>query len=101
MIGHAILWEIVGADFFRAVSGLDLASPFGGDGFMLLGLLHFVEASAEHTHGLGAILDLRLFILLRDDQALGMCVMRPLGVGRGEISSVTFGQWSIPSTVSI
>ena len=30
VVGHAILRKIVGADFFGAVAGLDLAAAFGG-----------------------------------------------------------------------
>ena len=71
MVRHAILRKIVGADFFRAIAGLDLLATLGGDGFVLLGLLHFVEARAQDAHGLGAILDLRFFILLRDHQPAG------------------------------
>src|SRR6266851_5425124 len=71
VIGYAILRVVVGADLFRAVAGFDLAATLGGDGGLLFLLLHFVETGAENTHGLGAILDLRFFVLLRDDQAAG------------------------------
>src|SRR5229473_5459983 len=71
VIGYAILRVVVGADLFRAVAGFDLAATLGGDGGLLFLLLHFVETGAENAHGLGAILDLRFFVLLRDDQAAG------------------------------
>src|SRR4029077_4227100 len=64
MVCDAVLREIVSADLFGAIAGLDLSAALGGDGFMLLGLLHFIETRAEHAHGLGAIFDLRFFVLL-------------------------------------
>ena len=76
MVGDAVLRVIVGADFFGAIAGFDLPSAFGADGGLLLFEFHFVEAGAENAHGLGAIFDLRFFVLLRDDEAAGQCVMR-------------------------
>src|SRR5205809_3003074 len=71
VIGHAILGEIVRADFFRAVAGFDLAAPLGHDGGLLLFLLHFIEARAKNAHGFGAILNLRFLVLLRNDEPAG------------------------------
>src|ERR1700733_11233329 len=69
VIADAVLREIVSADFLGAVAGLDLAAALGGDQGVLLFLLLLVEAGAQDAHGLGAIFDLRFFVLLRDDQA--------------------------------
>ena len=71
MIGYAVLREIVGADFFGAVAGFDLSTAFGGERGLALLLLLFVQARAKNTHGLRAIFDLRLFVLLRHDQSAG------------------------------
>ena len=73
VIGDAVLRKIVGADFFGAVAGLDLAAALGGEELVLLFLLHFVEAGAKDAHGFGAILDLRFLVLLRDDQGRWEC----------------------------
>src|SRR5260370_25269523 len=81
VIGRAILRVVVGADFFGAIAGLDLAAALGGDGGLLFFLLHFVETGAENAHGLGAIFDLRFFILLRDDQAAGNVRDTHCGIG--------------------
>ena len=69
MVGDAILREIVRADLFGAIARLDLAAAFGSEELVLLLLLHFVKPGAENAHGLGAILDLRFFVLLRYDKA--------------------------------
>src|SRR6266702_5213097 len=71
MIGHAVLGEIVGADFFGAVAGLDLPAALGGESRLTFFLLLFVQARAKNAHGLGAILDLRFFVLLGNDEAAG------------------------------
>src|SRR6267142_2165610 len=71
VIGYPVLRVIVGVDFFGAVAGLDLSAALGGQGGLLLFHFLFVEASAEHAHGFGAIFDLRFFVLLGDDQAAG------------------------------
>src|SRR5690348_18503231 len=46
VIGHAILREVIGADFLGTVAGLDLTATLRGDGRLLLFLLEFVEAGA-------------------------------------------------------
>src|SRR5580704_5942393 len=69
MIAHAILRKIVSADFFGAVASFNLPATLGGNQRVLLLLLLFVETRAENAHGLSAILDLRFFVLLRNDQA--------------------------------
>ena len=58
-----------GADALGAVAGADLAAP----GLRPLGIelcpLEIVESRAQHLHGLGLVLVLRLLILLLDDDA--------------------------------
>ena len=71
VIGDAVLRIIVRANFLGAVTGFDLAAALGADGGLLLFEFHFVETRAQDAHGLGAIFDLRFFVLLRDDQAAG------------------------------
>ena len=61
--------EVVGADLLRALAGADLAAAILGDRVLLLAQLHLVEPRAQHLHRLRAVLDLRLLVLLRDDDA--------------------------------
>ena len=68
VIGQAVLREIVSADFFAAVAGADHAAPLRADRRLLLFQLHLIEPRAQHAHRLGAILDLRFFVLAGDDQ---------------------------------
>src|SRR5579859_3748193 len=71
VIRHAVLRKIVGADFFGAVAGSDLAAALRANGGLLLLEFLFVEASTQNAHSLRAILDLRFFVLLRNNQATG------------------------------
>src|SRR5580692_968244 len=71
MVGDAVLGIVVGADFFGAVSGFDLAAAFGADGGLLFFEFHFIEAGTQNAHSLGAIFDLGFFVLLRDDETGG------------------------------
>src|SRR6266436_7308526 len=71
VIGDAVLREIVSADFFGAVAGFDLTAALGGEGGLALLLFLLVQAGAKNAHGFGAILDLRFFVLLGNDQAAG------------------------------
>src|SRR5579883_346157 len=71
VIGNAVLRVVVGTDFLGAVAGLNLAAPLGGDGGLLLFEFQFVESRTQNAHGFGAVLDLRFFVLLRDDEAGG------------------------------
>src|SRR3984893_4634516 len=82
VIGHAILRIVVGANFFGTVAGLDLSAALGGQRGLLLFHFLFVEAGAKDAHGLGAIFDLRFFVLLGDDQAAGNVGNAHGGVGR-------------------
>src|SRR5487761_727497 len=69
VVGDAILREIVGSNLFAAVAGTDHRAPLFGDLLLLLLELHFVESRAQHAQSLGAVLDLRFFILAGDDRA--------------------------------
>src|SRR5260370_42296657 len=69
VIGDAVLREIIGADFFGAVAGFDLAAAFDGESGLALILLLLVEAGAKAAHGFGASLDLRFFVLLVKEEA--------------------------------
>jgi len=53
-----------------------LTAAFGGERGLALLLLLFVQARAKNAHGFRAVFDLRFFVLLGDDEAAGMCVMR-------------------------
>src|SRR6267154_1673502 len=82
VIGDAVLREIVSADFFGAVAGFDLTAALGGEGGLALLLFLLVEAGAKNAHGFGAILDLRFFVLLGNDQAAGNVRDAHGGIGR-------------------
>src|SRR5215472_16071681 len=71
VVRNAVLWIVVGADFFGAVTGFDLAAALGGDGGLLLFQFHFIQPGTQHAHGLGAVFDLRFFVLLRNHQSRG------------------------------
>src|SRR5271154_4740701 len=71
VVAHAILAEIVSADFLGTVAGLDLSAAFGPNRSLLLFHFQFVQARAEYAHGLRAVLDLRFLVLLRYDQPAG------------------------------
>src|SRR5713101_974943 len=71
VIGDAVLREIVGADFLGGVAGFDLTAALGGKRGLALFLLLFVEARAKNADGFRAILDLRFFVLLRNDETAG------------------------------
>src|SRR5216684_680487 len=69
VIGDAVLREIVSADFFGAVAGFDLTAALGGESGLALLLFMFIKARAKNAHCFRAILDLRFFVLLRDNEA--------------------------------
>src|SRR5207247_4454476 len=54
---------------FGAVASFDLPAALGGESGLALLLFLLVQAGAENAHGFGAILDLRLFVLLRNDRS--------------------------------
>ena len=55
----------------EAIAGTDLALAILGNGVVLLLHLGIVKPAAQHLHRLGAILHLRLFVLLNDDEPGG------------------------------
>src|SRR6266545_2141532 len=63
VVGHAILRKVVGADLLAAVARADHAAPLRAQRRLLLVQLHLIEARTQHTLGLGAVLDLRFFVL--------------------------------------
>src|SRR5262245_47891076 len=71
MVGDAALREVIRANLFGSFAGAHLAAPILGDRVLLFLHLHFIETRAQHFHRLRAILDLRLLILLRHDDAGG------------------------------
>src|SRR5262245_60046964 len=60
MVGHAPLWEVVGADALGAVTRTDHAAPALRFGGLLLGLRAFEQAGAQNLQRLGLVLVLRL-----------------------------------------
>jgi len=74
-------WDSCKCDFLGTVAGFDLSAALREDGGLLLIEFHFVETRAENAHGLGAILDLRFFVLLGDDEAAGKMRNAHGGVG--------------------
>src|SRR5258708_40300463 len=71
MVGDAVLGIVIGADFFGAIAGFDLAPAFGADGGLLLFEFHFVEAGKQKSLGLGAGFSFGFLLPLRADQGLG------------------------------
>src|SRR5580700_11462680 len=69
MVGHAVLRIIVGTDLFGAVPCFDLSAALRKNGGLLLFEFHFIQARTQDAHGLATVLDLRFFVLLRDDEA--------------------------------
>ena len=69
VIRNTALGEVVGTDLLRPFAGADLPAALLRDRLLLLAHLHLVETRAQHLHRLRPVLDLRLLILLRDDDA--------------------------------
>ena len=69
VVGHAPLGEVVGPDLLRALAGADLGAPVGGQLGLLLGDLGLVEPRAQDLERALAVLQLRLLVLHRDDDA--------------------------------
>src|SRR4051794_17780710 len=82
MVGHPILWEVVGADLVRSVARADQRLPGGRVLLALPAPLGFLEPRTKHGHRLGLVLVLALLVLDLDDGA-GREVRDPHGrVGR-------------------
>src|SRR5215469_14251872 len=82
VISDAILRKVVGSDLFAAVAGANHATALGAHGGLLFLKLHLIEPGAEDAFGLGAILDLRFFILAGNHQAGGQVSEPDRGVRR-------------------
>src|SRR5262249_48195733 len=69
MIGDAVLWEVVGADLFRAFAAPDhaaaLVANFGG----LALALEMEEPALQHLERSSLVFDLAALVLAFDDQA--------------------------------
>src|ERR1019366_1139919 len=71
VIAHAILREVVGADFLAAVAGAHHALALRAQGRLLLFEFQLVQTGTQHAFGLSAILDLRFLVLAGNHQARG------------------------------
>ena len=71
VVGDPVLREVVGPDLLGALAGAHLAAAVLRHGVVLLLHLHLVETRAQHLERLRAVLDLRLLVLLRHDEAGG------------------------------
>src|ERR1035438_1780867 len=68
VVGDPVFLEVISADLLTAVAGADLAAAVRADGLGLFLHLQLIEPRAQHALALGAILDLRLFVLATDHQ---------------------------------
>src|SRR5690606_17092998 len=71
VVGDPVLGEVVGADAFGAVHRADLAATLVGRGGIPLLLLPGEQPRAQHAHTGLAVLQLRLLVLHRHDDARG------------------------------
>ncbi len=69
VIGDATLGEVVRPDLLRPLARADLRATRGRELRLLLFALELVEARAQDAHRLHAVLELRLLVLHRDDEA--------------------------------
>jgi len=69
VIGDAVLRKIIGTDLLAAIARSHHAAPLGADRLLLFFELNLIKSRTQHALGLGAILDLRFFVLARHDQA--------------------------------
>src|SRR5690606_4643953 len=83
VIGDTVLAEVVRADLLGTIARPDLAAALLRDGLLLPPQFHLVELRPQHLHRLRLVLDLRLLVLLRDDDA-----GRDVGDAHGRIGGV-------------
>src|ERR1035437_8890331 len=83
VIAHAILRKVVGADFLAAVARAHHALALRAQCSLLLFELQLVEARTQHALRLGAVLDLRFFVLAGNYQTGGQ-----VGDAHGRIRGV-------------
>src|SRR6266700_1403172 len=69
VVSHAVLWEVVGADFFGAIARADQVAALGALFSLFCFNLHSEQARAEYVHGLFFVFNLGLFVLTRHNNA--------------------------------
>src|SRR5262249_16935395 len=69
VVSDAALGEVVGADLLGALTTANLGLALGGDLGVLLGKVVLIRARAQHPHRPLLVLQLRLLVLHRDDDA--------------------------------
>ena len=82
MIGHAVLWEIIGADFFFAPARADLAAALRAIFFRFLALLAFEQPRAKNAQRSLFVLNLTAAILTTNDRSSWNVQNLHGGVGR-------------------
>src|SRR4051812_3925639 len=82
VVGDAALREVVGADLRRAVARADLRLAHARALRFLLGDPRVEQSRAQHLHRLELVLELRLLVLLADDDAARDVRDAHRGVGR-------------------
>src|SRR5580765_6529951 len=68
MIGHPILWKIVGTNFFFASAGADLAAPLRTVLLGFLALLSLEQTGAQDRHRFLLVLELATSVLTTNDR---------------------------------
>jgi len=91
VVGESVLGEVVGANFFGAVTRADHGFTLGGFGFGFFALLFVEEFGAEHFHGGGAVFVLGAFVLTLDDYAGGNVGDADGGVGGVDVLAAGSG----------
>ena len=71
MVGHTILWKIIGSDLFTSLTRSNLGAPILSNRGVMLGLLSLDNSRAKGSHGFRAILELRSLILAGHDHTSG------------------------------
>src|SRR4051812_35483697 len=69
VVRHAVLREVVGADLLRACPSADLSGALRRHLRLLRRQLDLIEPRAQHPHRLLPVLELRLLVLHRHDEA--------------------------------
>src|ERR1041384_920521 len=69
VVGDAVWREVVGADFFFASAGADLAAALGGILFRFLAFLAFEQTCPQDRQGAFLVLDLAAAVLTTNDGA--------------------------------
>ena len=100
VVGDAVLWEVVGADFFAAVASADEGFASFRGVFHFLFLFLFKKAGAEDIHGFDAVLLLTALVLHSDDDASRQMGDPDGGVGGiDSLTAVTAGAVNINAEV--